>query len=352
MQPLQAAPLFFDEEIVLKRVQEITLLKNHWKPFTLQEEQKAPNFFYQLHSLLKEQQVFLIPEGDGGAYIVKDRQGIAHFVIKPTDEGIYCLNNPKNHPSSLLEIRARKNIPLYQSAQREALCYELALLCGLETITPKTYLTTLLIPQFFLFSSYGSLEKLCSVQEYIRGSTPLSHLLQNLFSLHLKDEDLAPYFDEEDFALITLFVWLTFDNDAHAGNLLAYPKKIDSKGFTIYGLKKIDNSLALPEENTDFFHFLMYFPHAFNSISDFIKEKILELPLKSLENSFKRFDLLKSLIAFKERVYVLQELIKKPNLTYHEIGARLLFLQESDGLNKALSPLSLEELQNLPPQRS
>ncbi len=331
------------------REEEIKASKNHWKPFTLEEEQKHPEFFSKLKTLLQEGTLHRIQEGDGGAYIVKDATGKGHFIIKPTDEDIYCLNNPKNYHSSSLEERARKNIPLYQSAQREAFCYELAILSGLEAITPKTYLSTLFLPEFFLFSQNGSLEKLCSVQEYIQEGISLRHLLQNLFSSHIKDEDLEPYFEEEDFSLISLFTWLTFDNDAHAGNILAYPKKTNSPSFTVYGLKKIDNSLSFPEKNTDFFHFLMHFPHAKAPLSSSIREKILHLPLEILEKSLERFGLESSFLAFKERVYVLQELAKRPTITYYEIGLRLLLLEEDNGLTLALSLLSLEELKNLSP---
>lgn len=331
------------------REKEIEASKNHWKPFTLEEENRHPEFFSRLRTLLQEGLVYRIQDGDGGAYIVKDGTGKAHFVIKPTDEDIYCLNNPKNYHSSSLKIRARKNIPLYQSAQREAFCYELATLLGLEAITPKTYLSTLYLPEFFLFSPNGSLEKLCSVQEYIQDGMPLRNLLQNLFSSHIKDEDLGPYFEGEDFALISLFTWLTLDNDAHAGNILAYPKKQISNSFTVYGLKKIDNSLSFPEKNTDFFHFLMHFPHATAPLCSSIREKILHLPLVLLEKSLERFDLAPSLPAFRERVHVLQELAKRPPITYYEIGLRLLLLEEVDGLSLALSLLSLEELKNLSP---
>ncbi|MES2199434.1 MAG: hypothetical protein V4489_04630 [Chlamydiota bacterium] len=349
LEPLKATPPYYDQEAVIQREQEISLSMNYWKPFTLLEQEKHPRFFDKLQTLLEKGIVCRIQDGDGGAYLVKDSIGKAHFVIKPTDEDIYCLNNPKSHFSSSLELRARKNIPLYLSAQKEAFCYELALLSGLETITPKTYLATIFLPEFFLFSQRGSLEKLCSVQEYVQDGVSLRLLLQNLFSLHLTDQDLEPYFEEEDFALISLFIWLTYDNDAHAGNILAYPKKKDPNGFTLYGLKKIDNSLCFPEKNTDFFHFLMHFPHAFHPISSFIKEKILHLPLASLEKSLERFHLTSTLLAFKERTYVLQELAKRPNITYYEIGLRLLLLQENEGLSLALSTLSLEELQKLSP---
>lgn len=344
---LKASP--FDQNAIEERQKEITASKNYWKPFTLEEEQKNPEFFHQVRSLLKEGFICRVEEGDGGAYKVEDSLGKSHFIIKPTDENIYCLNNPKNHPSASLEKRARENIPSYESAQREAFCYELALLSGLDSITPRTYLTTLTLPHFFSFYSDQSLEKLCSIQEYVQDGICLRTLLQNLFSLNLEDKDLEPYFEEEDFALITLFVWLTFDNDAHAGNLLAYPLKKDPIGFTTYGLRKIDNSLSFPEKNTGMFHFLLHFPHALHPISSAIQEKIHHLPLESLEKSLKRFDLTSSLLAFKERAHVLQTLAKRPLITYYEIGLRLLLLQEPNGLDLALSFLPLEELKELCP---
>ncbi len=347
--PLKANSSSIDQESVELRQQEIISFTNYWKPFTFQEKQKHPEFFSSLQSLLEEGFIYRTEEGDGGAYRVEDSLGRAHFIIKPTDESIYCLNNPKSYPSSSLEQKARKNIPLYQSAQREAFCYELALLSGLEAITPKTYLTTLTLLQFFNFSFDEPLEKLCSIQEYVQDGICLRTLLQNLFSLHLEDKDLEPYFSEEDFALISLFVWLTFDNDAHAGNLLAYPLKKDPNGFTTYGLRKIDNSLSFPEKNTDMFHFLLHFPHALHSISPSIQGKIHHLPLDSLEKSLERFELTSSLFAFKERVHVLQDLAKRPLITYYEIGLRLLLLEEPNGLELALSFLSLEELKDLSP---
>ncbi|MBS0627448.1 MAG: hypothetical protein JSS09_04480 [Verrucomicrobia bacterium] len=331
------------------RLEEIHSLKNHFFPLILQEQDKHPEFFQKLQTLLNEGEMHLAEEGNGGAYILKDGEGRAHFVIKPTDEDIYCLNNPKKYGSSSLDKRARENIPLYYSSPREAFCYELASLCELESITPKTHLSLLSHPAFFHLSPPKSEEKLCSVSEYVQEGIPLFFLLQNLFSLSLKDQDLEPYFDKEDFALINLFIWLTYDNDAHASNILAYPKEKNLDGFILYGLKKIDNSLSFPEKNTEFFHFLMHFPHARHPISSSIREKINTIPLKTLEKRLERFHLSSAFLAFKERVHVLQELAKRPTISYYEVSLRLLLLQESDGLTLALSPLSLEELEKFSP---
>lgn len=331
------------------RMQEIHSLKNHYHPLILQEQENHPEFFQRFQTLLKTGEMHPAEDGNGGTYILKDTAGNPHFVIKPTDEDIYCLNNPKQYSSSSLDTRARKNIPLYHSSPREAFCYELAILSGLEAITPKTHLSILSHPQFFHLAPTESLEKLCSVADYIQESTPLFFLLQNLFSLSLTDQDLEPYFDKEDFALINLFIWLTYDNDAHAGNILAYPKEKNPDGFIRYGLKKIDNSLSFPEKNTDFFHFLMHFPHATHPVSSSIREKIFNIPLKTLEKSLEKFHLSSTLPAFKERVHVLQELAKRPAISYYEVSLRLRLLEECNGLELALSLLSLEDLEKLSP---
>jgi hypothetical protein len=294
--------------LIQERTHEIQALNEYWRPFVASD----------CLPMLGEGSLMLQQEGASAAYVLYDSQNNPRFVIKPNDENIFCLNNPKHFASPFLEPRAKPHIPLYKAAQTDAACYEMAKVCGLEHITPKTVLALISHPQF---SSQE--EKLCSIQEYVKATIPLRKVLENFFKEGFSEEELLESLDQEDFEDVMLFLWLTFDSDAHIDNFLAYPKRVNHKGATVYGILKIDNSLALPESNSEFSNPLMYLPHAFLSISSRIREKILALPLKQLQEIVKKFGLDSSLLAFEERISSLQKLVEDTEVTYEKCSISL-----------------------------
>lgn len=282
------------ELLIQERICEIQRLNENWRPFVLSMPQKGACVLQQ--------------EGAGGVYLLYDSQNKPLFIIKPNDENIFCLNNPKHFASPFLEPRAKTYVPLYRAAQTEAACYELAKICGLDHITPKTVLALFSHPVFF------QEEKLCSVQEYLKDTVPLRKVLDDFFKAGFLEEEILERLDQEDFEDVTLFLWLICDSDAHIDNFRAYPKGINHKGATVYGILKIDNSLALPESNFECSNPLMYLPHALLPISAIVRAKIASLPLQEMKEILEKFTLGSSLAAFEERVCTLQKLMKEEEI--------------------------------------
>jgi len=334
------------ECLIQDRIREIHMLNERWRLFTF-EEQKHHNEFYSYFSdVFKGGNLALEPEGAGAAYILYDQDDKPQFIIKPTDENIFCLHNPKHFASPFLEPRVKPHIPLYRAAQTDALCYEIAALCHLEHITPKTVLSLLSHPSFSsIYKEPIEEEKLCSIQMYLKGTLPLRKVLEDFFAHNLSEEDLLERFDQKDFEDIQLFLWLTFDNDAHTDNFRVYIKWKDPQGLPIYGIQKIDNSLAFPEQNTKFSNALMYFPNALLPISSNTRNKIYSLPLQAIKQVIRKFGLNSSVSAFEQRVETLQKLIEKKDLTYYECSLRLSLLDRPDGEELALSDTSIEKLE-------
>ncbi len=299
--------------LIEERIHEILALNEYWRPFIVSDL-----------SALEEGKLVLQQEGAGGSYVLYDSQSNPKFVIKPNDENIFCLNNPKHFASPFLEIRAKPHIPLYKAAQTDVACYEIAKACDLEHITPKTVLALLSHPHFS-----SSEEKLCSIQEHVKNARSLRKLLEDFFREGFLEEDLLERLDLEDFEDVTLFLWLIFDSDAHVDNFLAYPKRINHKGNTVYGILKIDNSLALPESNSEYFNALMYLPHALLPISSRTQEKIGSLSLREMKKIIENFRLTSSLAAFEKRISSLQQLIENKEITYYECSLELSSLDFS-----------------------
>ena len=344
------------QDLIQQRRTEIKKQKEFWRPFTQTIFENNQEFFLDFSLAIQKGSVSLSQEGSGSAYLVYDALYQPCFVVKPTDEDIFCLHNSKHFGSPLIEPqnRARKDIPLYLTAQTEALCYEIAKLAQLEHILPKTLLSLISLPQFFDISdrfecadkSPIDREKLCSVQKYLSETLSLKDLLNHLFLNDFDDEKIQKSFDQENFAEANLFVWLTYDNDAHPSNFRACLKKISAEGHPIYGLQKIDNGLSFPLQNSGFFNALMYFPNAKEELSSKIRFLIKNLPLEEMKKAIEQLGLSPSINAFEERIYLLTELAEKENITYYECNLRLILLEKKK-LLRTLHEMSIEELESL-----
>lgn len=324
-------------DIIKERQTEIQNTKELWSPFSKAEHQRHSLFFSLFFSTIKSGRITLASEGNSGAYFLYNDKDSPLFIIKPTDEDIYCLNNPKHFACPLTEQKywPRKDIPPYSSAQREALCYELATLCDIASITPPTFLSIISHPEFHLLSENSfqtridpiNKEKLCSIQFYIEETLSLRSLLEELLSKGLDEKEIKQKFDQSDFEDVCLFLWIIYDNDAHPSNFRAYKKTSDENGEIIYGIKKIDNGLSLPEHNTGFSNFLTCFPNAKNCLSEKTLFQIANLPLEKIKKSLSRFGLGSSWPALEKRITLLKELAKSPTVTYHDVGLSLSLLE-------------------------
>jgi len=298
------------DRFIEDRNHELEALNEAWRPFVMSES--LP--------MLREGNLVLQQEGADGSYVLYDSQGNPEFMIKPNDEHVFCLNNPKRFASPFREMRSKTLVPLYKGAQTDAACYEIANICGLRHITPKTVLALLYHPQFF-----PQQEKLCSIQEYVKDYISLRKILESFFKEGFSEEELLDRFDLEDFENVMLFLWLICDSDAHIDNFLSYPKRLNQKGDTVYGILKIDNSLALPETHFEFSSPLMYLPHALLPLSCTTREKIQRLSLEELKKIIEKFRLESSFSAFEERIFLLQKVIEDKEATYYECSLRLSF---------------------------
>jgi hypothetical protein len=301
--------------------------------FTEEKDPKIASLYPSLHqdqeflsyfsSIFPKGRVLLISEGTAAAYTLYNLENEPCFIIKPTDECMFCLNNPKSHAFICKE--PQNYIPLYRSAQTEAFCYELAKMCKLEHVTPKTALAFLAHPNFS-YSDPNLAEKLCSIQEYLKDTFSLRKILQEFFRLGLSEEEIRNHFDQESFEDLILFLWMIADTDAHVENFRVYLKKNSPSDRPIYGLKKIDNSLSFPEKTLPFSHALMYFPNAVLPISDRIRVHVQSLPIAKIQALMQSFHLEDAYEAFEKRMTALQKILEKKDITYYECSLQLVLL--------------------------
>ncbi|MGC1879420.1 MAG: hypothetical protein WA678_08620 [Rhabdochlamydiaceae bacterium] len=350
---------------VQNRRDEIHEQKEHFRPFIEElKKGKDRDFYSGVESALRHGKLLPISSGCGGAYAVVDDRGTPCYVVKPVDEDVFCLNNRKELGSVFndVEHRFRDDIPLYRTAQIDAFCSEVASLAGLEETTPKTVIGILNEDKFYdltrridgeekekFIALTGSpdKEKLSSMQEFVPHSRPLDDLLHEFYKEGLSDEEIASRFDQKDFEQVCMFLWLTYDNDAHGGNFLSFVKRVDGNGKKIYGIKKIDNGLSFPEKNTLYTNILTWAPNAILPISAELKQKISHLPVEQILKRMDAYELSDCKEAFNERVGILKELSQREEISIGEIDLRLSFLSREGGKELALSPLSTQEILDL-----
>ena len=312
-------------DLIQQRKESVLNIKNHWK-------EKLDNFLFSrdIQELLDHGKLYSTFRGRGSSYFLCDPQEIPFFVIKPFDEDIFCLNNPKKYgsPFNNAFIRVRENIPLYRSAQAEALSYEIALLMGFGYLTPETHLAILNSKDFFNISDGFAenpplkKEKLCSVQRFYPDLLFLKDLIQ-IWKANdcLNNEILLKEFNYEDYENLFLLICLFYDTDAHPENVCVSQ---DENGQ--YHLFKIDNGLTFPETNKHLFNCLKFFPQAQFPLSERIKEIIKELPVEQMKEKILYYEMENTLDAFLERISSLQNLCEHSNITFEQMDAQLCTL--------------------------
>jgi len=320
--------------LIQKRREEIWQQREYWKEKILSFE--SEELLKQAIHCLAQGNLVRCDEGAGAAYFLFDEDNCPRFVIKPCDEEIYCLNNCKGYGSPFADSShwVRENIPLYRSAQTDCLAYKVAKLIGCESITAKTSLSILTSDAFHdcsgILSPENKKEKLCSVQEYLVGTHSFTEILYEWMHEGCSDEEIMDRIDQDDFEDANIFIWTTFDNDAHSANLRSYVKKMSSEGKEIYGLKKIDNSLSFPEKNTGMYNFLIALPNSQKTLSDRAKNRIAAIPVAEIVSEMTALELESSIPAFLERITLLQALAQQDRLTIEEINYTLKLLEKND----------------------
>lgn len=321
-----SSPLFYSmpdqramNDYIIKRQMEIRALKEEWR-LVIESYLKGKNqpFYDKLESCLNKGMLVVNEGGSGGSYSLLDECDQPCFIVKPLDEEIFCLNNRKGFDSPL-QIRVRPHIPLYRSCQASAAASAIAKLIGLTEITPITELAIIKNDLFCDLSyPFGDKEKLCAVQIYIEDSEELHSHVQTLIAQGLSDDAIGALIDQTDFEQLLIFIWVCYDNDAHTGNIRTY-KKPNGK----WGLKKIDNNLTFPEKNRGLTNCLQFFPNANKPLSESSRTLINQLPIAAIVEKLIFYDLKGSVNALKERLSLLQTVIKNPHITLEEINSVL-----------------------------
>lgn len=351
-------------EIVRERREEIKEQKEHWQDkIQVLYSGADAQFFSAVDKMLQDvsQKQFLrVEEGAGAAIFLRDKQNYPRFVIKAVDEDILCLNNCKLYGSPFIgnKYRVRDHIPLYRSAQTDAVCYQVAKVLTIEEVTPKTVIAIVSSDKFYDLSDmlYGDeklefikeagskdKEKLVSVQEYVPHSEDLYAVCER--AVGLTDRELTAMFDQGDFEKANIFVWTTYDNDGHAGNYRVYVKGFSAQGKPIYGIKKVDNGLSFPEKNSNFINYLPVLPNGDLPLSPDARKILKEMPVDTICSLLETYEMSSCIEAFKERAEVLKILADRPRLTIYEIDLRMRALCLENGKEIALSDLSRQELE-------
>lgn len=297
-----------------------------------------------IQQVLETGTLSMIPNGISGSYFLLDADGTPHFVIKPLDEDIGAINNPKGYASPFIDSPLRDGVPLYRSCFREVAAYRMAEMIGVASIVPRTDFTILQSDQFFdlsqnvrpsemqrYFDRLGRAdkEKLCSVQEFVAESKTLFEAAQDLQSSGLTDEEIEHLIDQEDFENANILLWATGDTDGHFGNFLVTPKRVDEIGNQVFGLKKIDNGLAFPEKNGQLINSLVHLPNASRSLSSAALSKIQTLDSNALTDCLAQHGLEGSMDAMRDRIYALQTIVRNnPTMSIKSINKQLSKIHE------------------------
>lgn len=273
----------------------------------------------------------LIPIFDGisGSYILITRDGIPQFVVKPVDEDISGLNNPKGY--GLLNYGNLFQMELYRSVFREMAVSLIAEEIEVTSIAPKTILAILESERFYDIGDENPFfgapvkEKLCSCMEFISGAKSLAETAQDLQQMGLSDDEIASRFDQTDYENVNILLWVTGEQDGHGGNILTYAKGFDARGNEIIGFKKIDNGLSLPENcNAPSRNSLVYLPNGQKALSQCAIDKIMQIDVEKLTQILEKNSLNGSVQSLKFRLEKLKSLVTlDPTLSIKEINKSL-----------------------------
>ncbi len=343
-------------QAIAERRMEIKTLKEHWKTrLDAEWVGRHAELYQEIEGVLQKGSLQRMKKGSGCAHLLTDESGLPRFIVKPVDGDILCLNNSKyyGNPLNEKEYRVRSAIPLYHSAQTDALAYECAVLLGFSWITPKTVIDVVTSDVFYDISDAiaeqekeeflretGPIdrEKLCSVQEYIKDSRELVEWYRFWSEKEFSEEAIARVIKQDDFENIHILIWIIYDNDAHAANI-----RVVRDADRHLSLKKVDNGLSFPEKNTHLLNTLSSLPNSEEKFSDRAKQLIATLPVHKILELIYRYEMKHSILAFLERVHFLKELAQR-DISIREINLRMKLLQLPNGPELALSDLSEDRL--------
>lgn len=237
-------------------------------------------FHSRVHSLMKNGSLKPVPGGKSGVYFLCDAKGDRKFVVKPYDEDMLTLNNPKGFATPYHDAdgmcRPKGGIPMFSATKNEAMASAIARELGISRSTAKAQMMILTSDTFHditddidadpekIAETYGlaDKEKLCVVQEYISDCREVGDLLlegsgKDQFAFMRMDHEartalereiLPKDIDQEMFEEGIILALVCGEADGNAGNfLLSNKPDPQTHKRAVY---KIDNAAAFTENNS------------------------------------------------------------------------------------------------------
>lgn len=329
----------------------IALTKERWRLKVALLKQQDPATYADFEQVLKTGYLSKIKDVISGVYILYDAEDQPKYIVKPSDERIFCVNNEltieKNY--SLTSVM-RSYVPNYEGVQREALTYLMANFMGVDYLVPKTIIAIIENEAFFDIMehlpsaeglnqhSYIDKEKLCSVQVFIPEAEMLFDRTSDWMEKDYSIDNILKEIDPVSFENLMILIWTMQDTDVHGGNILfQHSTRLHDP---IY---KIDHDLSFPSANGEMVNCLASLPQADYYLSTRAQEKIKEIPIQTIVSWMHFFELGAAVQAFLERVEVLQVLASR-EYTLLEIDLRIRLLGLPEGKDLALKDWTTDEL--------
>lgn len=243
-------------------------------------EPEQEKFHTDVHNLMNTGTFDPVSGGKSGVYFLSDPEGNRRFVIKPYDEDMMTLNNPKGFATPYIDAegicRPKQGIAMYSAAKNEVTASLIAKELGISRCTAKSEMMILKSDTFYdmtddiegdkekLAEKYGAVdkEKLCVVQKFIRDCKEVGELLLDNLNLSLEEfemmdlderntlerEALPKNIDQEMFEEGIILALVCGEADGNAGNYMVANQKDPSSGkFPVY---KIDNAASFTDDNS------------------------------------------------------------------------------------------------------
>jgi len=232
----------------------------------------------------------LIPEGEGGTYVLFDAAKRPVAIFKPSDEEPPSLNNPKKHAES----PSRKGIIPGDGAIRETAAYLLDR--GWAGVPPTTMLE-------IRHPVFGPGCKVGSVQEWIHDSEAAGSYGASLFST-------------ADVHRIGILDVRTLNTDRHDGNMLVLRQSESSR----LKLIPIDHGFVLPAEPGEAFFDWLNWPQTRLPFSPDELEYIARIDIDADIKMLRKLGLNSDSLAAYRMATVLLKIAAAAGLTLHDIG--------------------------------
>jgi hypothetical protein len=277
--------------------------------------------------------------GKSGVYFLRDSQGKPRYVIKPLDEEMLALNNPKAYATPYCdadgECRPKGGIPMYQSVINEELASKVASLLGISSSTARSDVMIIKSDSFADITDgieedraiFGNAdkEKLCFVQEFLSGCREMGDILLSGGNI-TKDTFMEMEGDERDayekqhspdnidqamYEKGCILEWVCGETDGNAGNFMVADQPHEQTGLR--DIYKIDAAASFTEDNSTLRPGGCWIMHNHdNPLSDEamkILEDVDTVKIAELMRSRGKSE--KAVEAMKDRVEYIQHLVKE-----------------------------------------